>query len=169
MLAKLYEDQGRMEEAEALLLKSVEVRPSDAAAGYQLLAGFYDSQGQFDKMMEAWYKRAELEPNNAEAWHTIGIYYQLRIFNDKRLPRAQALDYALKGIEAENKALALNADYYEALTYKNILLRHQALYERDPKVQKALGEEADRLRDRAMELQKKQNAAAAAAAKSGGS
>jgi len=169
MLAKLYEDQGRMAEAEALLLKSVEVRPSEAAAGYQLLAGFYNNQGLFDKTMDAWYKRAELEPNNAEAWHTIGVYFQDKVFNDKTLPRAKALEMALKGIAAEDKALALNPEYFEALTYKNILLRHQALYERDPKLQKALGEEADRLRDRAMAIQKKQNAAAAEAAKAGGS
>jgi tetratricopeptide (TPR) repeat protein len=169
MLAKLYEDQGRMQEAEALLIKSVEVRPSDAAAGYQLLAGFYNDQGNFDKTMESWYKRAELEPNNAEAWHTIGVYFQDKVFKDKRLPRNQALEMVLKGVEAENKALALNNDYFEALTYKNILLRQQALYERDPAKQKALGEEAERLYQRAVELQKKQTAAAAAAAKSGGS
>jgi tetratricopeptide (TPR) repeat protein len=170
MLAKLYGDQGRMEEAEALLLKSIEVRPAEAASGYQLLANFYNDQGNFEKTMESWYKRAELEPNNAEAWHTIGVFYYGKVFQDKRLPRAEALEYALKGLEAEDKALALNNEYFEALTYKNILLRMRALHERDPKVQKALGEEADRLRDRAMEIQKRQNAAAAAAdAKGGGS
>jgi tetratricopeptide (TPR) repeat protein len=40
MLAKLYEDQGRLDEAEAQYLKSVEVQPTEAA-GYQFLAQFY--------------------------------------------------------------------------------------------------------------------------------
>ena len=170
MLAKLYEDQGRMQEAEQMLLKSVEVNPRDAAMGYQLLAGFYNDQGNFEKTMESWYKRAELEPNNAEAWHTIGVYFQEKAYKDKSLRSNVAKEMVLKGIEAENKALALNGEYFEALTYKNILLRQQALYERDPGVQKRLGQEAEQLLQRAMELQKKQNAAAAAAgAKTGGS
>ena len=170
MLAKLYEEQGRLDEAEQMLIKSIEVNPRDAAVGYQLLAGFYNDQGKFDKTMEAWYKRAELEPNNAEAWHTIGVYFSEKAIKDKSLKQAVAKDMVMKGLEAEDKALALNNEYFEAITYKNILLRQRALYERDPRVQKELGEEADRLLNRAMELQKKQNAAAAAGdAKGGGS
>jgi hypothetical protein len=46
----------------------------------------------------------------------------------------------------------------EALTYKNLLLRVQANLEKDPKVQKQLLNEADKLRDRALELQKKKTA-----------
>ena len=38
----------------------------------------------------------------------------------------------MKGIAAEDKALALNAEYFEALTYKNILLRQQANYREGP-------------------------------------
>jgi hypothetical protein len=63
------------------------------------------------------------------------------------------------GIEAENKALALNPDYYEALIFKNILLRQQALFETSPAVQKQLISEADVLMAKAEELKKKQAAA----------
>ena len=157
MLARLYEDQGRFDEAEKFLLQAIDKSPTEAT-GYQLLAGFYNRQGEFEKTMAAWTKRAEMEPNNPEAWHTIGVYYQGKVFQDKRLNRDVARDYALKGIAAEDKALSLNPEYFEAMTYKNILMRLQALYERDPKVQKQLIEDADRLRDRAMAIQKKQNA-----------
>jgi len=156
MLAQLYEDQGRFDEAETYRLKAVEVSPKDPT-GYQLLAGFYNRQGQFDKTMEAWNKRAEMEPNNAEAWHTIGVYYQAKVMQHKGLNRDVAKDYTVKGIAAEDKALAINSEYFEALTYKNILLLQQALYERDPAKQKALTEEANRLRDKALAIQKKQN------------
>jgi hypothetical protein len=46
----------------------------------------------------------------------------------------------------------------EALTYKNILLRMQANTETDTAKQQALLREADKLRDRAMELRKQKAA-----------
>jgi tetratricopeptide (TPR) repeat protein len=169
-LGRLYEDQGMFEEAEAQFLKAISLKPADAL-GYQVIAGFYNRQGEFEKTMDAWQKRAEAEPTNPEAWHTIGVYYQDKVFRDKKLPRQQALDYTLKGIEAEDKALSLNPEYFEALTYKNILLRQEALYEKDPAKQKELIRRADALRDQAMDIQKKQNAGTASGTpeKGGGS
>ena len=172
ILAKLYEDQGRFEEAEAQLQESIKVKPTDGL-GYQLLAAFYNRQGDFTKTMEAWNKRAEAEPNNPEAWHTIGVYYQDKVFRDKKLPKAQGLEFTLKGIAAEDKALSINPEYYEAVIFKNILLRQQALFERDPAKVKELLATADVLQKKGIELQKKQNQAAVAAeadaAKKGGS
>lgn len=162
MLGKLYEDQGRFDEAEAQFLRAVDVNPKEPT-GYQILAAYYNRQGNFPKTMEAWNKRAEVEPKNPEAWHTIGVYYQDYVFKEKRLASKAALDYTLKGIEAENKALAINPEYFEALTYKNILLRQQALYERSPARQKELLNEAEALYNKAMEVRKKQNEAAGSA------
>ena len=167
MLARLYEDQGRFEEAEAFLLQAIDKSPTEAT-GYQLLAGFYNRQGEFEKTMAAWNKRAEMEPNNPEAWHTIGVYYQDKVLKHKGLSRDVAKDYAQKGIAAEDKALAINPEYSDAMVYKNILMRHQALYERDPKVQKQLVDDAEKLLQRAMAIQKKQNADAGAAGKGKG-
>ena len=87
ILGKLYEDQGRFDEAEKALLDSIEAKPKEAT-GYQMLAAYYFRRGDFEKTMGAWNKRAEVEPKNPESWHTIGSYYQLKVFNDKRLPRA---------------------------------------------------------------------------------
>ena len=167
MLARLYEDQGRFEEAEKFLLQAIDKAPNEST-GYQLLAGFYNRQGEFEKTMAAWTKRAEMEPNNPEAWHTIGVYYQDKVLKDKRLSRDVAKDYSQKGIAAEDRALAINPEYSDAMVYKNILMRHQALFERDPKFQKQLIDDAERLLQRAMAIQKKQNADAGAAAKGKG-
>ena len=157
MLARLYEDQGRFEESETFLLQAIDKAPNEST-GYQLLAGFYNRQGEFEKTIAAWTKRAEMEPNNPEAWHTIGVYYQDKVFKDKKLSRDVAKDYTIKGIVAEDKALSINPEYFEAMTYKNILMRQQALYERDPKVQKQLIDDAEKLLQKAMAIQKKQNA-----------
>ena len=156
-LAKIYEDSGLYDEAEQTLLKAREVRPNDPTV-YTTLAGYYNRQGEFDKTIEALEERARREPENPEAFHTIATYYWDKCFRDFRLTDAQKKDYISKGLTAEDKAIGLKADYMEALTYKNLLLRLQANLEKDPKIQKELLSEADKLRDRAMELQKKKTA-----------
>src|SRR5439155_2011992 len=112
-------------------------------------------KGDFEKTMEAWKMRAKAEPNNPEAWQTIASYYFDESFHDTRLSPAKAKEYVMLGLDAVDKALKINANYFEALTFKNILLRQQARYEKDPKVQKQLLDEADKYKERAMEQQKK--------------
>jgi len=70
------------------------------------------------------------------------------------------MEYILLGLEQLEKALALNADYGEALTYKNILLRLQANLTEDLDERAALIEEADVLRERATEILKIQRGGA---------
>jgi tetratricopeptide (TPR) repeat protein len=154
-LGKLYEDQGRYDEAEAAFKKAIEIKPNDPL-GYELLAGYYNRQGQFDKTIEAFQQRANLEPNNPEAWQMIAAYCTDKNMRDKTMSKAKALEYIQTGIAADDKALALNPDYFDALSYKNILLRMQANYEKNPAKQKELLDAADKLRNHALEVQKKQ-------------
>jgi len=156
-LAKIYEDSGMYDEAEATLLKAREVRPNEPTV-YTTLAGYYNRQGEFDKTIEALEARAEREPENPEAFHTIATYYWDKAFRDFRLKDPEKKAYVLKGIEASDRALKLKPDYIDALTYKNLLLRLQANLEKDPKVQQQLIAEADKLRDEAIDLQKRKTA-----------
>lgn len=167
-LGGLYEGQARIDEAEVEFKKAIEIAPADPY-GYQMLAGFYNRQGEFEKTMEAFLARAEMEPNNPEAWHTMATFYQDEASRDKSLARAKQVEYITKGIEADDRALALNPDYFEALSYKNILLRMAANFERNPTLQKQMMDEADRLRNRAIEIQKQQRAAAASGSDGSGS
>jgi tetratricopeptide (TPR) repeat protein len=162
-LARLYQEQGRNEEAEAMFIKATEVKPRDPI-GYQLLANFYNQQGEFDKTLQSFQKRAEIEPNNPEAWHTMGTFYYDKVLRDTRLAPAIARDYLLAGLQAEDKALELNHDYYEAVTYKGMLLGLQANKEKDPAIQKKLLAESTALRERSLDLRKKQQAGPAPAA-----
>ena len=141
LLARLYEEQGDYEQAEAMFLKAIDVRP-DAPLGHQLLAHYYNRQGEFDKTMEEFAKRAELEPNNPEAWHTMGHYYYEKVYRDASVPRERAIEYLKSGMEAEDKALAINPDYFESVTYKILLLAMQANRERSPAEQNRLLAEA---------------------------
>jgi tetratricopeptide (TPR) repeat protein len=162
-LARLYQDQGRNEDAEAMFVKAAEVRPNDPV-GFQMLANFYNQQGDFDKTIAAFQKRADLEPNNPEAWHTMGTFYYDKALRDTRLPMETFRKFVSAGIAAEDHALKLNDEYYEAVTFKGMLIGLQASRERDVAVQKRLLAEATALREQSLTLRKKQEAGAAATA-----
>ena len=156
-LAKIREDAGDYAKAEEVLLQAKQARPNDPQV-YLQLAGFYNRQEEFEKTIDALNQRAAIEPNNPEAFYTISTYYWDKAYRDFRLKEPEKKEFVLKGIEQVDKALALKADYMEALTYKNLLLRLQANLEKDTAKQSALLKEADKLRDQALDLQKKQAA-----------
>lgn len=151
VLAKLLEDTGRYDDAEAALLRAGEVAPQDPLIRKQL-AGFYNRQGNFEKTMDALQGAAELDSANPEAHQLVATYYWEKGYKDHRLPKATRLEYIEKGIAATDRALALNADHVDALTYKNLLLRMRANEEPDPAIRANLLGEADALLHRAMEL-----------------
>jgi tetratricopeptide (TPR) repeat protein len=154
VLAKIWEDGGDYEVAEEYLLKAKEARPEDKNV-YIQLAGFYNRCGEFAKTMKALQERSDLEPTDPAGHYTVASYYWEKAYRDFRLRDSEKLDYIERGLKAADRALELQADYPEALTYKNLLLRSRALLTPDPMEQQALIEEADRLRDKAMELRKK--------------
>ena len=157
VLGKVFEDAARMEEAEQAYLKAASIQP-DNPEPYQYLSGFYDRQGNWDKAVQAMEERAKRDPNNPEAWHQIGAWLEAKVRKDYTITPAQKRDYIERGLAAEDKALAINGDYIDALVYKNILLRQKANAERNAATQAALIREADQLRDKAIELQKKKAA-----------
>lgn len=153
-LMQIYENAGRFEDAEAALVKAREVKPDDPLV-YSTISGFYNRQGDFPKTMEALQKAAELDPKNPTGWQTVATYYWEKAFKDHRLSTQQKQEYITKGIEATDKAIALNSEYADALLYKNILLRMRGNDEPDMAKRAALYKEADDLKSRAIELNKK--------------
>jgi tetratricopeptide (TPR) repeat protein len=158
-LMQIYENGGRYEDAEKALLKAQEVKPNDPVV-YTTISGFYNRQGDFPKTMEALEKAAELDPKNPTGWQTVATYYWEKAFKDHRLSTPQKQEYITKGIEATDKALALNSEYADALLYKNILLRMRGNDEPDMAKRAALYKQAEELRSRAIELNKKRAAGA---------
>ncbi len=155
LLGRLYEAQGDVEQAEAMFQEAIEARP-DAPLSYQLLAHFYNRQGEFDKTMDAFQQRAQLEPNNPEAWHTMGTFYYEKVYLDEAVERDQAIEYIEAGVAADDRALDLNPDYYEAVTYKAMLMGLRASKETTRAAQEKYLAEAEALRERAVEIQNKQ-------------
>jgi tetratricopeptide (TPR) repeat protein len=158
-LANIYEQSGDYERAEQMLVKAREVRPNDAGV-YMQLAGFYNRQGEFAKTMDALHERAKVEPTNPEAFYTIGTYYYEKAFRDFTISEKEATGYVQQGLEAVDKALQLRPDYFEAITYRGLLVRVQARIEKNPARQQELLREAKDLENQAIEVRNKQRAAA---------
>ncbi len=152
-LSRIYQDSGEVEKAEAALLTARQNKPKDPAV-YMQLAGFYAAQGDFPKTIEAVEARAAQDPTNPEAFYTVATYYWDKAYRDLRAPVPDKIKYIQSGIDAVDKALALNKDYTEALVYKNLLLRLEANLDKNPARQQALLKEADQIRNRADELRK---------------
>ncbi len=151
-LARLYEEAGLFEDAEAVMLEVRNLRPDDTTV-YLQLAGFYDRAGDFDRTIEQLEQRATVDPDNPEAYYTISTKYWEKAFRDFRITQDVKAEYVIAGLEAADRALGLNARYVDALVYKNILLRMQANMSEDVDEQDALIAEADELRDLAQQIQ----------------
>jgi tetratricopeptide (TPR) repeat protein len=158
-LANIYEQSGDYERAEQMLIKAREVRSSEPSV-YMQLAGFYNRQGEFAKTMDALHERAKVEPTNPEAFYTIGTYYYEKAFRDFTIPEKEATQYIQQGLEAIDKALELRPDYFEAITYRGLLIRVQARIEKNPARQQELLKQAKDLENQAIEVRNKQRAAA---------
>ena len=158
-LANIYEQSGDYERAEQMLIKAREVRPTEPSV-YMQLAGFYNRQGEFAKTMEALHERAKVEPTNPEAFYTIGTYYYEKAFRDFTISEKEATQYVQDGLTAVDKALELRPDYFEAITYRGLLIRVQARLEKNPARQQELLKQAKDLENQAVEVRNKQRAAA---------
>jgi tetratricopeptide (TPR) repeat protein len=156
-LAKLYEDSGRYDDAEKEYLKAREIKPNDPTV-YTTISGFYNRQGEFDKTMEALHKAADLNPTDPQAHQLVAVYYYDKSSKDPTLTPAKKRELAQKGIQASDRALAINAEYGDALVYKNLLYRVLASVETDRVKQQEYIRQADELRNKAMELNKKKAA-----------
>ena len=156
-LSKLYEDAGRYDDAEKALLKAREMKPNDPGV-YTSISNFYNRQGEFDKTMEAMHKAADLNPNDPQSHQLVAVFYYDKSSKDIRLTDAKKREYALKGIEATDRALALNASYDDAMAYKNLLLRVLANTEKDRAKQQEYLKQAEELLKKAIEMRKKKSA-----------
>lgn len=156
-LAKLYEDAGQYDQAEEALLKAREIKPNDPSV-YGQLAGFYNRQGEFEKTIDAYEQWKRVELNNPEVYYTIASFYWDRAYRDRNLREAERKQMAEAGLQEVNKALGIKPDYIEALTYKGLLLRLQAGWEKDRARYDELMKQAQALTDKASALQKKRAA-----------
>ncbi len=91
-------------------------------------------------------------PETREAYHLVATHYYEIAQRDTSLTDEQKLAAIEKGIAAEDRALAIDPGYYQAIVYKNILLRLEANLTVDASVRQRLIAEADDLRQTAIAM-----------------
>src|SRR6267142_2420172 len=117
---------GDKDKAIAYLEKQLQGRPNDLALINQI-ATLYQKKGDFTKALEYFEKRANMDPTNKETWYTLGVNCWARSYHGglavSQEEREQVVE---KGIQALDKALALDPNYFEALSYINLIYREKA-------------------------------------------
>jgi protein TonB len=152
-LARMQEQRAAYADAEATLVRAREIAPAKKEV-HLALARLFNRRGDFEHTIASLDTAAQLTPSDPAGHQLVATYYWEKASKDKQLTPAERWTYIFEGINATDRALAVNPDYVEALTYKNILLRMRAPLESDPAQQKASLAEADALRNRAMALNK---------------
>jgi len=167
-IANLYEKFGHTDEAEAAYKKAAELNPNDPKA-CSALGGFYnkplwDGKARFDDAVSTLERCAGLAPNDPGGWQKVSAFYWDKAYRDPLLDDKKKEEYADKGLEAVNKALAVKADYFEAVIYKGLLYRVKATVAKNPAERMRYLNEAQDLQKQGLELKKQQEQEAAAAA-----
>ena len=112
-----------------------------------------------------WQGRArDVNPNDPEGHYIVATYYWDKVYRDPDLNNQQRREYIALGQASLDSALELNGQYVDALVYKNLLLREEAKIEPNARRRGELEEQANALRDQALEIKKAQEEAARAAA-----
>src|SRR5215813_11590366 len=153
-LVSMYLSTDKYDEAIAFYQDRLQADPKDTKA-LQSLATMYFKKGDFDKGVEWLQKRAALEPNNPEGYLMIGIQAWDRSYHYPDIDPTARAKIIESGLEATQKALQLKPDYFDALTYINLLYREKAKIETDPAKQQEDIATADKYRQQALDLRKK--------------
>lgn len=120
----LLSSAGREDKAVAYLEQRRQKTPNDVGV-IQALAGQY-AKSDFPKALEAFTKVAELQPTK-EHWYTVGVVCWERSYKGGiAVSDDERKELIAKGQEALKKALAQDPEYFEALSYVNLLWREQA-------------------------------------------
>jgi TonB family protein len=112
---------------------------------------------EFERQIAALEKAAALNPADSKGYLAVAARYEQRLRERSTLPEAEQWTCVLLGIQATDRALAVEGDSVDALIFKGILLRRQAMLEQDPAQRQVLIAQADALRTRALEARRTQS------------
>jgi tetratricopeptide (TPR) repeat protein len=93
----------------------------------QILGMIYSKKGDFESSLEWYKKRAEIDGNNPEALYTIGVLCWEKVYKTgttMELDRRKEL--IEMGLDYLARAAELRENYFEAISYVNLLYREKA-------------------------------------------
>ncbi len=167
-LVSMYLNTERFDDAIAFYQNELLKRnPSDAKA-MQSLAMLYFKKGDFDNGVTWLRKRLEIEGNNPEVYYLIGVQAWDRSYHYPDLDPAFRAKIVDEGLQSLNKAVELKPDYFDAVSYINLLYREKAKMETDPAKKQEYTDTANKYLQQALEMRKAANEKAKAAEASSG-
>ena len=180
-MANLYEKFDRVDEAEATYVRVALDNPEDPKA-CGALSAFYnkplwdvegnvwteDGQGprrsRFEDTILTMENCAELDPSDPSGYYKVASFYWNKAYRDPLINDTEKNEYADLGIEAVDRALGIQPDYWEAIISKGLLFRVKAQVAPSRSDRKTFLDQAQILQKQAMELRQERQAAADAAA-----
>jgi len=116
----------RIDEAVAYLEALQAKAPTDTNRMAEL-ASLYGKKGDFSNALRYYKARAEQLKTDKEAWYTIGVACWDRSYHGGFLVSNEERETDIEeGLAALERALAIDPQYFEALSYTNLLYRERA-------------------------------------------
>jgi tetratricopeptide (TPR) repeat protein len=162
-LVTMYLNSGRVDDALAFFQTYSQQHPDDAKAK-ETMANLYFQKADFPNGVRMMEEAMKITGPKKETYETIGAQAWDKAHNYPDLTDEQRQAVITQGIDAENKALAIDPNYPEALAFINLLYREQAKIEQKNDPQKAAEDiaKADEYRNKAIEINKQKAAEKAA-------
>ncbi|MBI4471255.1 MAG: hypothetical protein HY646_01210 [Acidobacteria bacterium] len=149
------ENQKNAEMAIATFEKVLHRDPNNTSA-IAGLASIHQNTGQLQKAREYHLKNAQLNPTDPVPFYSVGSVNWI-IVADKAAPPPpdEQIKLVDEGLQNLDKALALNPDYEDAMSYKNLLYREKARLTENEQEKAQLIGMADEWFNKALETRKR--------------
>jgi len=149
------ENQKNAEMAIATFEKVLQRDPNNTSA-IAGLASIHQNTGQLQKAREYHLKNAQLNPTDPVPFYSVGSVNWI-IVADKAAPPPpdEQIKLVDEGLQNLDKALALNPDYEDAMSYKNLLYREKARLTENEQDKAQLIAMADEWFNKALETRKR--------------
>jgi tetratricopeptide (TPR) repeat protein len=153
-LVSMYLNTERSDDAIAFYQNELLKRNPKDVKAMQSLAMLYFKKGDFDNGVLWLKKRLEIEGNNPEVYYLIGVQAWDRSYNFPDIDPALRAKIVDDGLQSLNKAIELKPDYFEAVSYINLLYREKAKMETDPAKKQEYTDTANKYLQQALEMRK---------------
>jgi len=166
-LVSTYVNSKRYNDALAYIDKRSQEAPAEIPDAAKLKVNILIQAG---KLEDAWklVQQQQPSPAKAEALYSIGVSAWDKSYHDATIDHDTREHVVDVGIQAEDQALKIRPDYFEAMVYSNLLYREKAKMETDANLKLQYTNQANDWQQKALALRKKTAGAkpAAPAAKS---
>jgi len=153
-LISMYLNSERFDDAIAFYQNEMLKRNPRDSKAMQSLAMLYFKKGDFENGVKWLKKRLEVEGNNPEVYYLIGVQAWDRSYNFPDLDPTLRGQIVEEGLQSLNKAVEMKPDYFEALSYINLLYREKAKMETDPAKKQEYTDTANKYLQQALDMRK---------------